>query len=363
MSGSRGDGRRLLAAPVLGEHGGGIGQVSGLLWDAMRDTWPDRVDLVTLLGNGHSRPHAADKLRFGVELAGRRWLARPQWILFSHMGLARIERYVPSVLHAPYAVFLHGIEAWRPLGAREQDVLRRATLRIANSAFTAREAANANPNLGEIAVCPLALPKAAAAYAAGRTPPPAADLEVLVVGRLAAGERYKGHEQLIRAWRGVVDRVPGARLVVAGDGDDAPRLKRLAVEAGVGDLVRFTGFLTRQKLEDAYARAAMFALPSRGEGFGLVYLEAMAHGLACLGSTHDAASEVIANGETGALVDPGDSDALGRAIADLLESPAQRRAMGEAGRRRVDQLFRYEGFRRRATELLEEAFEVDRRPA
>jgi phosphatidylinositol alpha-1,6-mannosyltransferase len=184
-----------------------------------------------------------------------------------------------------------------------------------------------------------------------------------VVGRLAAGERYKGHEQLIRAWRGVVDRVPGARLVVAGDGDDAPRLKRLAVEAGVGDLVRFTGFLTRPELEDAYARAAMFALPSRGEGFGLVYLEAMAHGLACLGSTHDAASEVIANGETGALVDPGESDALGRTIADLLESPAQRRAMGEAGRRRVDQLFRYERFRRRVTELLEEAFEGDRRPA
>jgi phosphatidylinositol alpha-1,6-mannosyltransferase len=362
MSGLPSDGRRLLAAPVLGERGGGIGQVSELLWDAMRDTWPGRVDVVTLLRNGHSRPHAADKVRFGVALAGRRWLARPQWILFSHLALARIERYVPSVLHAPYAVFLHGIEAWQPLSARERDVLRRATLRIANSAFTAREAGRANPNLGEIAVCPLALPKAAATHL-GRTPAPAADLEVLVVGRLAAGERYKGHEQLIRAWRGVVDRVPDARLVVAGDGDDAPRLKRMAMETGVGDVVRFTGFLTRQELEDAYARAAMFALPSRGEGFGLVYLEAMAHGLACLGSIHDAASEVIANGDTGALVDPDDSDALGRTIADLLESPAQRRAMGEAGRRRVDRLFRYDRFRTHVTALLEDAFEVDRRPA
>jgi len=349
---------RVLAAPVLGERGGGIGQVSASLWDAMLDTWPGGVELVTLLRNGHVTPHAADKVRFGVDLARRCLLAPPPWILFSHLGLARVEGYLTPVAPAPYAVFLHGIEAWKPLAARERDVVRRATLRVANSSFTARAVAAANPGVGEIRVCPLALPKGEPARPPRRVE--SGDRRtVLVVGRLSAGEAYKGHEQLIRAWPGVVARVPGAQLVIAGDGDDAPRLRQLAADANAGDAIRFTGFLTRADLDETYASAGMFALPSRGEGFGLVYLEAMAHGLACLGSVHDAASEVIADGETGVLVDPDDLDTLGRTIAGLLESPARRRALGDAGRARVEQSFRYDRFRDEFIGLVREAFPGD----
>lgn len=351
-------GRRVLAAPILGERGGGIGQVSDLLWSTMQDTWPGRVDLVTLLRNGHLRPHATDKVRFGVELTGRHLPTPPSWVLFSHLGLARAEGYLPAAMQAPYAVFLHGIEAWKPLGARERDAVRRAALRVANSHFTAREASTANPDIGEIVVCPLALPKGA------REPAPGLsgcsdDLTVLVVGRLAATERYKGHEQLIRAWPHVLARVPSARLVIVGDGDDAPRLTRLAAETNAAGTVRFAGFLTRPELEAEYGRAAMFALPSRREGFGLVYLEAMAHGLACLGSVHDAASEVIDSGQTGVLVDPDDLGSLGRTMADLLESPARRRELGEAGRRRVNTVFRYERFRDQFVGLLRDAFPAE----
>jgi phosphatidylinositol alpha-1,6-mannosyltransferase len=175
---------------------------------------------------------------------------------------------------------------------------------------------------------------------------------VLVVGRLAAGERYKGQEQLVRAWPAVVARVPGARLVIVGDGDDAGRLRRLVAEGPVAGAVRFTGFLTRADLDAEYAAADLFALPSRGEGFGLVYLEAMAHGLACIGSVADAASEVIDDGRTGVLVEPDDIRSLGRVIADLLESPDRRRALGEAGRARVGAAFQYEQFRDRLVSLL-----------
>jgi phosphatidylinositol alpha-1,6-mannosyltransferase len=349
---------RVLAAPVLGERGGGIGQVSASIWHAMQDTWPGDVELVTLLRNGHLQPHAADKVRFGADLARRCLLAPPPWIVFSHLGLARVEGYLSAVAPAPYAVFLHGIEAWKPLPARERDVVRRAALRVANSRFTARAVATANPGLGEIKVCPLALQKGEPALRERQTGADSS-LTVLVVGRLSAGEAYKGHEQLIRAWPAVVRRVPGARLVIAGDGDDAPRLQRVAATAEVGPVVRFTGFLTRAELDEAYASAAMFALPSRGEGFGLVYLEAMAHGLACLGSVHDAASEVIADGETGVLVDPDDLDVLAGTIADLLESPARRRALGDAGQARVVQSFQYDRFRDEFIGLLREAFPGD----
>ena len=109
MSGRR-TSRRLLAAPILGERGGGVGQVSSLLWQAMQDTWNGRFAVMTLRQNGHQTPTRLDKLRFGFELASTQMLDRPTWVLFSHLGLARAERYLPASARAPYGVFLHGIE-------------------------------------------------------------------------------------------------------------------------------------------------------------------------------------------------------------------------------------------------------------
>jgi phosphatidylinositol alpha-1,6-mannosyltransferase len=343
--------RRLLAAPTLGERGGGVGQVSSLLWQSMQDTWNGRSALMTLLQNGHQTPTRFDKLRFGVELASAQMLDRPMWVLFAHLGLARAERFLPAASRAPYGVFLHGIECWEPLPARDLDLLAGASVRIANSAFTARKAREANPSLGPIEVCPLALgalPRLA--VSPSRIPG-----RVLVVGRLSATERYKGHEQLIDAWPAVRARVPDATLVIVGDGGDRPRLEHLA--RGLGSAIEFRGFVSREALDEEYAKASLFAMPSRGEGFGLVYLEAMAHGLACLGSTADAAAEVIVDGQTGVLADPGDPQALAQELIDLLGQPDVLRTMGDAGRARLHETFTYEAFRQRLVSLVSEALE------
>ena len=346
-------GRRLLAAPILGERGGGVGQVSSLLWQSMQDTWNGRSAVMTLLQNGHQTPTRFDKLRFGFELASAQMLDRPAWVLFAHLGLARAERYLPASSRAPYGVFLHGIECWEPLPARDLDLLAGASVRIANSAFTARKAREANPSLGSISVCPLALgalPRLAAA--SSRIPG-----RVLVVGRLSATERYKGHEALFDAWPAVRARVPAATLVIVGDGDDRQRLEQLARARGLDGAVEFRGFVTREALDDEYSRASLFAMPSRGEGFGLVYLEAMAHGLACVGSTADAAAEVIVPGQTGVLADPADAESLSRHLIDLLNHPDVLRTMGDAGRARLHETFTYEAFRQRLVSLVSAALE------
>ena len=345
--------RRLLAAPVLGERGGGVGQVSSLLWQSIQDTWNGRSAVVTLLQNGHQTPTPLDKLRFGFELASAQMLDRPAWILFSHLGLARAERYLPTASRAPYGVFLHGIECWAPLPARDLALLAGASLRLANSAFTAKKAREANPSLGPVEVCPLALgslPRAASA--AGRIPG-----RVLVVGRLSATERYKGHEQLIEAWPAVRARLPAATLVIVGDGDDRHRLEQLVRARGLSDAVEFRGFVTRESLDEEYGRASLFAMPSRGEGFGLVYLEAMAHGLACIGSTADAAAEVIVHGQTGVLADQNDPDSLAAHLIELLSQPDVLRTMGDAGRARLHETFTYEAFRQRLVSLLSATLE------
>jgi phosphatidylinositol alpha-1,6-mannosyltransferase len=175
---------------------------------------------------------------------------------------------------------------------------------------------------------------------------------VLVVARMLSTERYKGHDQLLEAWPAVIRRVPAARLVLVGDGDDRPRLQAKAAELGVGRAVAFTGFVSADALAAIYRQAAVFAMPSRDEGFGLVYLEAMAHQLPCVGSIHDAAGDIIEDGQTGYLVDQADGAGLVDRLASLLSDEARRREMGARGYRRLAADFTYEQFRDRLLSLL-----------
>jgi phosphatidylinositol alpha-1,6-mannosyltransferase len=168
-------------------------------------------------------------------------------------------------------------------------------------------------------------------------------------------ERYKGHDQLLESWPAVVAQVPTAQLIVAGLGNDVPRLRDKARALGVGHLVLFCGFLPSPTLTALMGRVAAFAMPSAREGFGLVYLEAMRAALPCIGSTSDAAGDIIVHGETGYLVDRADPAALSAAIISLLTDDVRRAAMGKAGRRRFEAQFTADRFAARLRDILNDS--------
>ncbi|MBA3831439.1 MAG: glycosyltransferase family 4 protein [Chthoniobacterales bacterium] len=206
--------------------------------------------------------------------------------------------------------------------------------------------------------CPLALlPEYSGTVAADR-----ALLEqirkssVLIVGRMSARERYKGHDQLLESWPRVLRVVPGAQLVVAGKGDDLERLRAKAGALGIGGDVLFPGFVSEETLAALRERVSVFAMPSSGEGFGLVYLDAMRAALPCIGGSRDAGAEVIVDGETGICVDPSDTEALSSAVSLLLTTPELREAYGAAGRRRFDAVFTFERYCERLLPILRNAF-------
>jgi phosphatidylinositol alpha-1,6-mannosyltransferase len=349
-----------LAAITLAETGGGVAAVSRLIWNVMGEGWTTR-QLVTL--DAHqpdARPRVRGRIKFGLELGSVQASHPDSWVLFSHLSLARAHAYLPTFVRRPYGVFLHGIEAWRPLGSLERGLLRGAAVRMANSRFTARQVMIANPGIGAIEVCPLAVPPAAASDSHTHDDRSSAlDIgpqAVLLVGRLSAAERYKGHDALLEVWPEVAKARPDARLVFAGDGDDRPRLTQKAQALGIADRVIFCGFVSSGALSALYSRARLFAMPSRGEGFGLVYLEAMAHALPCIGSIHDAAGEIIEDGVTGFLVDQADGDALKIRLLALLGDEAACARMGAAGQRRVHDQFSYRGFSQRFVDLARQAF-------
>jgi glycosyltransferase involved in cell wall biosynthesis len=139
---------------------------------------------------------------------------------------------------------------------------------------------------------------------------------LMTLGRLAGKERYKGFDEVLDNLRALPNDVI---YVIAGEGEDAPRLRRKAKDLGVSDRVVFTGFVREEEKAALYASADVYVMPSRGEGFGFVLLEAMACGIPTIASKHDGGREALRDGLLGMLVDPTSPAEIRAAIWDALE--------------------------------------------
>jgi len=269
-------------------------------------------------------------------------------VVCSHIHLAPVARIL-AWRGARVTDVLCGIEAWVPLRARERWALTSSRL-VAISQHTARGFKAANPLFRDVPidVCHPGLAARPAARSDRRASEPAA----LIVGRMAADEGYKGHELLLSVWPQVIERHPDARLWMVGDGDDRPRLEALAARLDLGGAVTFTGRVSEQELDTLYRRCRFFVMPSRNEGFGLVFLEAMRAGKACIGAA-GAASEIIEHGVTGLIVDPTRRDDLRIAIVRLFDEPDTCNAFGSAGAARFRAEFTDARFGDRFTALIQ----------
>jgi phosphatidyl-myo-inositol dimannoside synthase len=167
---------------------------------------------------------------------------------------------------------------------------------------------------------------------------------LLTVARL---EWHKGIDTVIKALPTVRASHPGARYAVAGTGPRQSQLEALARECGVGDAVRFLGFVPDANLPVLYNAADLYVGASRYhellvEGFGISIVEASASGLAVVGGRSGGVADAVRDGETGMLVDPEDPGAVAAGIVRLLGDAALRRRMGEAGRRAVETYYNWE---------------------
>jgi phosphatidylinositol alpha-1,6-mannosyltransferase len=250
-------------------------------------------------------------------------------VIVMHVQLLPVA--LPLVMRgAQLVAVLMGIEAWQPLKGLERVALQHAWKVVAISRHTIERFRAANPLLADlpVTICAPGLPELASPAAEHVDSPYA-----MIVGRMDANERYKGHDALIESWPDVRAAVPDAQLIVVGGGDDRERLREKAGRV-CAEGITFTGRVDAARLAVLYRDAVCFVMPSRDEGFGLVYLEAMAASVPCV-AARGAAEEIITDQHDGLIVNATDRQALVSAVIALFREPGLRGRLASAAARRV----------------------------
>lgn len=260
---------------------------------------------------------------------------RPRLIIATHLQYGRLAKWIGSRLDIPYWLIVHGVEAWEATNPALQDSRVRAGIQHANrilpvSQFT-RDVIVKEQGLNPESVSILNNTFDPSDYGIGPKPvylldryglrpeqPVVLTVSRLIASKQFAGGHFKGYEPVIRAFPAIVRAVPDAHYVLVGKGEDRPRLERLITELSLAGNVTLTGFVPDEELADHYRLCDVFALPSKREGFGIVFLEAMACGKPCLGGNKDAALDALQGGELGLLVDPDDDHAVAKGLINIL---------------------------------------------
>ncbi len=253
---------------------------------------------------------------------------RPDIIYCGHINLAPFALALKARWRTPVLVALWGYEAWLPTGrAAANRAVKYADAYYAISGFTkARfvEWSGVDPRRIEL------LPNAIHLERYGPGAPSQELCErlklngrkvLLTLGRIVSKERAKGFDEVLDVLPEICHFEPKILYVIAGDGNYRPTLEAKVQAMGLCDYVRFTGFVSEEVKVDLYRAADVFVMPSRGEGFGFVFLEAMACGTPCIASSVDGSRDAVRNGALGAIVDPDDKHALLNAIMTALQKP------------------------------------------
>jgi phosphatidylinositol alpha-1,6-mannosyltransferase len=293
------------------------------------------------------RPAAGSRLRFAASV--HRAAFAHSHFLYDFVGMARAHSRWPFQ-RRPFLTFIHGVEIWKDQAARPDRIewARRADRLLSNTTYTRQRADRDFGGFDHTVTCWLATETDAPpqqTYTADKPP------TVLILARVDPGYG-KWHDALVSSWPEVAAAVPGARLIIGGRGAGLDPLKQRAAASPARDLIEFPGFVPEDQIDALWSRASAFVMPSRVEGFGMVYIEAMRYGVPVIASVHDAAPEVNLHGVTGFNVDMDNPADLPQRIIELLGNRALAETMSQNAFRRWHEHFRYSAWRDRFTPLL-----------
>ncbi len=324
-----------LLIPELFAADGGIQRYSRNLIEALRLIRP-HIPLRVFCCNDHPKhlsrngwagitwyPASGSRRRLATSLLKAAHDQCPQLLLSTHPNFAPLQWLHHQLSGAPSWCSAHGIEVWQLRRGPKTWALARLQRLLPVSSFTADQLQHQLkgycPPLGLLPNCfdsqrfNIGQPSPQLLQRYGLQP----DQPVIVsLSRLSRADSYKHLDRMIEALPALLPQWPTLRLLIAGDGDDRPRLQAIAERLEVQAAVIFAGCIPDAEVPDHLRLATVFALPSSGEGFGIVFLEALGCGRPVLAGNRDGSVDPLADGRFGLLVDP--ELPLAPALASLL---------------------------------------------
>ncbi|WP_445627981.1 glycosyltransferase family 4 protein [Nostoc sp. DSM 114167] len=338
--------RLYLIFPNIFDFKGGIQVYSKFLLKALQDIYPEADYDVFLKYDKYSLkqpeklqflsstrfhyfgdlPKLLQPILFATKIIILAILQHPVIVISTHVNYAIVCYIVNFFTRTPYWVVAHGLEVWDIENKATKFALQKADKIISVSNYT-RQRLLQDPNIDSDKI--VILPNTFDASKFPINSKPTYLLKrynltdeqpiILTVTRLGSMAKYKGYDQILYALVKVRSHLPNVHFILAGKGDDIPRIKTLVTNLNLQDCVTIAGFVPEQELCDHYNLCDVFALPSKGEGFGIVFLEALACGKPVLAGNQDGSIDPLAEGKLGCLVDPDNVEEIADNLIQILQ--------------------------------------------
>ena len=329
--------------PNIFEFKGGIQVYSAILLEALQTLSPLSKYDVMLLHDRASARHSlfSEQIRwhycgniplkfryfvYAAQLIGWGLWQKPELIIATHLNFTVVAYWLKKFIGIPYWTVAHGIEAWdiqRPALIR---ALHHADKILAVSSYT-RDRLIIEQKLSPDRITILPNTFDANRFKIASKPPYLLEKYglqpkqpvILTVARLAEAKRHKGYDQILQALPQIRQTIPNVHYLIVGKGKDRSRIENLIHKLDLQDSVTLAGFISDEQLCDYYNLCDLYAMPSKKEGFGIVYLEALACGKPVLAGNQDGAVDALCHGELGALVNPDDINQIAQTIIQIFQ--------------------------------------------
>ncbi len=296
---------------------GGIEKYNRELMSALQESGAD-IFFAPLYGTG-----ILQKISFVLRVFLKFLSFWPDVIICGHINFAPLGYLNKKIFRKNYVVLTYGIDVWN-INKNQIKYLKNAKIISTISAYTKSRILTAAPELkSKIFILPNAIdgdkfrPKQKSEELAKKLGVENSKV-ILTICRLAKSEGYKGYDKIIQTLPDVVKEIKNVKYVLAGEGDDTERIKQLIKDLKMEDYVVMPGYIPEKELVNYYNLCDVFVMPSKGEGFGFVFLEALACGKPVIAGNQDGSVDAVLNGKLGILVNPDKIEEISKAIISVL---------------------------------------------
>lgn len=273
------------------------------------------------------RPRVLSKIKFIFNIILNS--SNSSYVICGHINFSILCLFLKLFLKINYAVITHGIEVWQIKSILKREAIKSASLITSVSQFTAERIKEQIDNIEDKLFL---LPNTVDTKLFTVKEKPKKLLEkynlnlnkvILTVCRFSSKGKYKGYDKVIEALPKIIIDVPNIKYLLVGEGSDLLRIRKLVKRLNIEDKIVFCGSVSDEELPYYYNLCDVFVMPSRSEGFGIVFLEALSCGKPVIAGNQDGSREAVLSGKLGILVNPNNIDEIARSIISVLKEQVE----------------------------------------